>query len=659
MSRFGSVLVANRGEIACRVIRTLQALGIRSVAVFSDADRDALHVRMADAAVRLGAAPARESYLNVAAVMAAARAERVDAVHPGYGFLSESPELARACAEAGIVFVGPPVAAIELMGDKMRAKAHVAGHGVAVIPGAGEPGMSDAELAVAADAVGYPLIVKPSAGGGGKGMQLVDDAAGLPDALATARRIARAAFGDDALLVERFLSRPRHIEVQVLADAHGGVVHLGERECSLQRRHQKVVEESPSPLVGADEGLRQRMGLAACDVARSAGYTGVGTVEFLVSADRPEEFFFMEMNTRLQVEHPVTELVCTIAGRPLDLVEQQLRVAAGEPLGFAQSDVALSGHAIEARVYAEDPDTGFLPSTGTALSLREPSGDGIRVDSALYAGMPVTADYDPMLSKISAWGADRAQALGRLDRALADTLLLGLHSNIAFLRALLADPAVGAGELDTGLIGRMLDDAHETGHEFSALGEEALPAAAALLWHGSPWNSAQAGPRPGPHPDLWHRRDGWRLGRHRPPEIMLETSGMRQLVPVPEEAPHGFDAARDGDAVWLGRGGASARFRRVHRHELLAETLAQLDRPKGAAAPEVRSPMPGTIVTVTVASGDSVTAGQVVATVEAMKMEHRLLATVDGVVTIGAAEGDPVRQGQVIATIAPHEGEGN
>ncbi|WP_039801661.1 acetyl-CoA carboxylase biotin carboxylase subunit, partial [Nocardia araoensis] len=367
---FDTVLVANRGEIAVRVIRTLRALGIRSVAVYSDADADARHVHEADTAVRLGPAPARESYLAIDRVVAAAVRSGAQAVHPGYGFLSENAAFAAALAEAGIVFLGPPARAIEVMGDKITAKNTVAAFGVPVVPGIATPGLTDDELIAAAADVGYPVLVKPSAGGGGKGMRRVDDPDRLPEALRSARREAAAAFGDDTLFLERFVTRPRHIEVQILADQFGNVLHLGERECSLQRRHQKVIEEAPSPLL--DAATRARIGAAACNTARSVDYVGAGTVEFIVSADRPDEFFFMEMNTRLQVEHPVTELVTGV-----DLVECQVRVAAGQKLAVAQDDIRMVGHAIEARVYAEDPGRGFLPTGGTVLDLDEPEGFGV------------------------------------------------------------------------------------------------------------------------------------------------------------------------------------------------------------------------------------------------------------------------------------------
>uniref|UniRef100_UPI000E684ACE acetyl-CoA carboxylase biotin carboxylase subunit n=1 Tax=Streptomyces scabiei TaxID=1930 RepID=UPI000E684ACE len=448
---FDTVLVANRGEIAVRVIRTLRALGVRSVAVFSDADADARHVREADTAVRIGPAPASESYLSAERLLEAAARTGAQAVHPGYGFLAENAAFARACADAGLVFIGPPADAISLMGDKIRAKETVRAAGVPVVPGSSGSGLTDGELADAAHEIGMPVLLKPSAGGGGKGMRLVRDAGQLAEEIAAARREARASFGDDTLLAERWIDRPRHIEIQVLADGHGGVVHLGERECSLQRRHQKIIEEAPSVLL--DEATRAAMGEAAVQAARSCGYSGAGTVEFIVPGGDPSAYYFMEMNTRLQVEHPVTELVTGV-----DLVEWQLRVAAGERLAFGQEDVTLTGHAVEARICAEDPSRGFLPSGGTILRLREPQGDGVRTDSGLTEGTEVGSLYDPMLSKVIAYGPDRPTALRRLRAALAGTVTLGVQTNAGFLRRLLAHPAVVAGELDTGLVEREAGD---------------------------------------------------------------------------------------------------------------------------------------------------------------------------------------------------------
>ena len=489
---FGTVLVANRGEIAVRVIRTLRALGIGSVAVYSDADARARHVRAADVAVRLGPAPAADSYLNAGAIVAAARQTGAQAVHPGYGFLAENAAFARACADAGLTFIGPPPAAIEAMGDKIRAKATVAAAGVPVVPGAGDPSMTERDLVTAAPAIGFPLLIKPSAGGGGKGMRLVRAESELAGAIAGARREATAAFGDGTLLLERFIDRPRHIEIQVFADTHGHTVHLGERECSLQRRHQKIIEEAPSPLL--DGARRDAMGGAATEVARSVGYVGAGTVEFIVSGDRPGDFYFMEMNTRLQVEHPVTEMVTG-----LDLVEWQLRVAAGEALPLRQEEIRLTGHAVEARVYAEDPARGFLPTGGTVLALAEPAGPHVRTDSGLTAGLDVTSSYDPMLAKVIAWAPDRDAALRRLQGALAATTVLGVTTNIAFLAALLAQPDVVAGRLDTGLAERHLGDLAATDVPDAVLVTAAL-------------ENLLARQPSGPVTDPWDIPDGWRPG---------------------------------------------------------------------------------------------------------------------------------------------------
>lgn len=495
---FDTVLVANRGEIAVRVIRTLRSLGVRSVAVFSDADADARHVREADTAVRIGPAPAAESYLSVERLLEAAARTGAQAVHPGYGFLAENAAFARACEEAGLVFIGPSADAIALMGDKIRAKETVRAAGVPVVPGGRDP-----ELAEAARELGAPVLLKPSAGGGGKGMRLVRDLSLLEEEIAAARREARASFGDDTLLVERWIDRPRHIEIQVLADGHGNVVHLGERECSLQRRHQKIIEEAPSVLL--DDGTRAAMGEAAVQAARSCGYRGAGTVEFIVPGGDPTQYYFMEMNTRLQVEHPVTELVTG-----LDLVEWQLRVAAGERLGFAQEELRLTGHAVEARICAEDPARGFLPSGGTVLLLDEPQGDGVRTDSGLTEGTEVGSLYDPMLSKVIAYGPDRETALRKLRSALAETVTLGVPTNAGFLRRLLAHPAVVAGELDTGLVERVVDELVDTD-----VPEEVYEAAAAVRLQALK-------PRAEGWTDPFSVPSGWRLGgTPKPPAFHL------------------------------------------------------------------------------------------------------------------------------------------
>ncbi|CAL9565201.1 Acetyl-_propionyl-coenzyme A carboxylase alpha chain [Streptomyces sp. enrichment culture] len=633
---FDTVLVANRGEIAVRVIRTLRALGVRSVAVFSDADAGARHVREADTAVRIGPAPAAESYLSVERLLQAAARTGAQAVHPGYGFLAENAGFARACADAGLVFVGPPADAISLMGDKIRAKETVRAAGVPVVPGGRDP-----ELAEAARELGAPVLLKPSAGGGGKGMRLVRDLDLLDDEIAAARREARASFGDDTLLVERWIDRPRHIEIQVLADGHGNVVHLGERECSLQRRHQKIIEEAPSVLL--DEETRAAMGEAAVQAARSCGYVGAGTVEFIVPGGDPSQYYFMEMNTRLQVEHPVTELVTG-----LDLVEWQLRVAAGEPLPFGQRDVRLTGHAVEARVCAEDPARGFLPSGGTVLKLREPQGDGIRTDSGLSEGTEVGSLYDPMLSKVIAYGPDRATALRRLRAALAETVTLGVPTNAGFLRRLLAHPAVVAGDMDTGLVER-----EAAGLVPAEVPEEVYEAAAAvrldaLRPRGDGWTDPFSVP------------SGWRLGgTPRPLGFPLRVTDPVEHTPrgthtvAPDHVSVTLDGVRHtfhraGD--WLGRDGDAWQ---VRDHDPVA---ASLDRAAHAGADSLTAPMPGTVTVVKVAVGDEVTAGQSLVVVEAMKMEHVISAPHAGTVAeLDVTPGSTVAMDQVLAVITPHE----
>ncbi|MEU6594863.1 biotin carboxylase N-terminal domain-containing protein [Streptomyces sp. NPDC046881] len=633
---FDTVLVANRGEIAVRVIRTLRSLGVRSVAVFSDADADARHVREADTAVRIGPAPAAESYLSVERLLEAAARTGAQAVHPGYGFLAENAGFARACEEAGLVFIGPPADAIALMGDKIRAKETVKAAGVPVVPGGRDP-----ELAAAARELGAPVLLKPSAGGGGKGMRLVRDMSVLEEEIAAARREARASFGDDTLLVERWVDRPRHIEIQVLADGHGNVVHLGERECSLQRRHQKIIEEAPSVLL--DEGTRAAMGAAAVQAARSCGYRGAGTVEFIVPGGDPSSYYFMEMNTRLQVEHPVTELVTG-----LDLVEWQLRVAAGERLGFAQEDLRLTGHAVEARICAEDPARGFLPSGGTVLLLDEPQGDGVRTDSGLSEGTEVGSLYDPMLSKVIAYGPDRATALRRLRAALAETVTLGVQTNAGFLRRLLAHPAVVAGELDTGLVERVVDELVP-----AEVPEEVYEAAAAV-------RLAALQPRAEGWTDPFSVPSGWRLGgTPKPPSFPLRVqdpvthtprgvhtvTGDRVSVTL-DGVRHTFRRAGD----WLGRDGDAWH---VRDHDPVA---ASLNRSAHAGADSLTAPMPGTVTVVKVAVGDEVAAGQSLLVVEAMKMEHVISAPHAGTVAeLDVTPGTTVAMDQVLAVIAPHE----
>ena len=645
---FETVLVANRGEIARRVIRTLRRLGIRSIAVYSDADAESPHVREADEAVRIGPAAAAASYLDIDAVLAAARATGAQAVHPGYGFLSENAAFARACADAGIVFIGPGERALAVMGDKIRAKEHVAAHGVPTVPGFSAAGMTDAEIGAAARAIGYPLLVKPSAGGGGKGMQDVRSSIDLAAALATARRVAASAFGDDTLLLERLIERPRHIEVQVLADGQGAVIHLGERECTLQRRHQKVIEEAPSPVVDAE--TRERLGAAACAAAASVDYRGAGTVEFLVAGDRIDDFFFIEMNTRLQVEHPVTERVTGI-----DLVEQQLRIAAGEPLALAQDDVRLSGHAVEARVYAESPARGFLPATGEVLGWRPAAG--VRTDAAVETGSVVTSDYDPMIAKVIAHAGDRAGALAALDAALAETVLLGLDTNIAFLRALLADPAVRAGDLDTGLIDRL--------PPFAAPAPTAAALAAAASVVAAP--SVHAGPRgagAGGAGALWRSAEGWRIGGAPARRVVrLQDDGTVHAVTVDAGGDAAtsetvVDAAVDADGtVWVHADGVTSRLRPLTRRAAMELRLAAREHAAESTRPDLRAPMPGAVVAVHAADGARVAAGERIVSIEAMKMEHPVLAPHDGVVSIEVAVGDQVRRDQVLAHVTADPAE--
>ena len=645
---FHTVLIANRGEIAVRVTQTLRRMGIRSVAVHSDADAGARHVREADIAVRIGPAAARESYLSIERIIDAALKTGAQAVHPGYGFLAENAAFARACAEEGLVFVGPPPAAIDAMGDKIRAKQTVTAAGVPVVPGAfGD----DIEHAVAE--IGFPVLLKPSAGGGGKGMRLVHSIDELPAAIESAKREALNSFGDDTLLAERFVLNPRHIEIQVLADAHGTVLHLGERECSLQRRHQKIIEEAPSPLL--DEKTRARMGKSAADAAASVGYTGAGTVEFIVSADRPDEFFFMEMNTRLQVEHPVTELVTGI-----DLVEQQLRVAAGERLSLTQDDIRLTGHAVEARIYAEDPTHGFLPTGGTLLTLEEPTGR-IRVDSGVSEGSVVGSDYDPMLAKHIAYASTRDDALRKLRSALGDVTIQGVTTNIPFLRALLGDEDVVAGRLDTGLVERKLDALVANPMPEDVLVAAALERALALEPQGETV-------------DPWDIPGGWRIGEpawttwligapgDEPAKVRLRGRASDAEVVVGDGEPVKAGAWRDGNRLYVRSQGVTRSYRHANEGELTwignwpLQEPEQLSRKGGAGAAggAVTSPMPGTVLLLRVAAGEQVSAGQPLLVVEAMKMEHTVVAPIDGAVAeLAVHAGQQVRLGQQLAVVAP------
>ncbi|HWV50817.1 MAG TPA: biotin carboxylase N-terminal domain-containing protein [Microbacterium sp.] len=691
MPVFSSVLIANRGEIARRIIRTLAALGIRSVAVYSDADAGAPHVREADAAIRIGPSPAGESYLRVEAIIAAAQASGVEAVHPGYGFLSESVALAEACAAAGLVFIGPGIEALQIMGDKARSRAHVSERGAPVVPGFDAAGLSDAEIDARAAEIGYPLLVKPSAGGGGKGMEIVRDAGGLASALSSARRVAAASFGDDALVLERLIGRPRHLEVQVFGDTHGAVVAIGERECTLQRRHQKVIEEAPAP--GIPEALRERLWSEAVRVAASVDYVGAGTVEFLVDADAVDEVFFIEMNTRLQVEHPVTEAVTG-----LDLVELQLRVAAGEQLPPIPRP---TGHAIEARVYAESPERGFLPSTGDVIRFVAPTD--VRVDAAIETGSEISGFYDPMIAKVIARGDDRAQALERLDDALAQTVVLGVETNIAFLRALCADERVAAGDLDTGLIETLLPFAATPPSD--AMRDAARLALRAETESGRPSLTPQSTSREWRGGRTWAALPGWRLSgsdaaarrvafltddgdvvfapahpsngapsrslsdeptpsRSLSDELTPSRSLSDELAPSrslsderSEESKRvAVEAALAPDGtIWVAEAGRTSHLRPLSRRQVMEHRLASQHPEAVATHPEARAPMPGSVVAVHVADGARVAQGDVIASIEAMKMEHPVLAPHDGTVHLLVAQGDQVRRDQPVARVEAEE----
>jgi 3-methylcrotonyl-CoA carboxylase alpha subunit len=639
-----TVLIANRGEIACRIMRTARALGMRTVAVYSDADAGARHVREADVALRLGPAPARESYLNIEAVLDAARRADADAVHPGYGFLSENAEFAEACERAGLTFVGPSAAAIRAMGSKIEAKRLVADAGAPVVPGYQGDDQSDDRLAAEADALGYPLLIKASAGGGGKGMRRVDGSAAFASALAAARREAAAAFGDDRVLLERYLTAPKHLEVQILADGQGRVLHLFERDCSVQRRHQKVIEEAPGATVS--EALRADLGEAAVQAARSIDYRGAGTVEFIAEGER---FYFMEMNTRLQVEHPVTEAITGI-----DLVAWQLRIAAGEALTLEQHDIGCSGHAVEARIYAENPRRGFLPSTGRLLHVA--FAEDVRVDAGVETGDAVTVHYDPMLAKIIAHGEDRADAIARLDRALAATEIAGVEHNLAFLRAVLGHTDFRSGSYTTHLL-----DA-----------DEALAAAdrgaAGLVCAALVVRAARLGG------GRWSRGDGFRLNQAAEFRLRLRRDETEYrlclgdgFVEIDAERLALVSVAVDanrvrcvlagevvqarwllaGENVYVMRGGDTERV------ALWQPDVAALGA-TAAAGDRVAAPMPGQVISVSVRPGDPVAAGQVLAVIEAMKMEHAVSAPRDGVVAdVACAVGDRVDDGFELITLEP------
>ena len=662
---FQKVLIANRGEIACRVIRTCKRLGVRTVAVYSEADAGALHVKMADERVYLGPPPAAESYLLIDAIVEACKATGAEAVHPGYGFLSERAAFAEALEAAGVVFIGPPVRAIEAMGDKIESKRLAKAAGVSTVPGTEDAVDDPAAALKAAREIGYPVMVKASAGGGGKGMRIARDDESLVEGLERARSEARSSFGDDRCFVEKYVEEPRHIEIQVLGDRHGNIVYLGERECSIQRRHQKVIEEAPSPFL--DEATRRAMGEQAVALAQAVGYHSAGTVEFIV--DRARDFYFLEMNTRLQVEHPVTELVTG-----LDLVEQMLRVAAGEPLGFTQDDVRLEGWAIEGRVYAEDPAKGFLPSTGRLVACEAPYGEGVRVDTGVVAGGEVSMFYDPMIAKLCAHAPTRDAAIDRLRDAIDAYVIQGLSHNLSFLSALLDNHRFREGRLTTNFI------AEEYGERFAGivLEEErlcrivAIAAAmrAAAFAREKLISGALPGQRLAAEADFVVQVDGRdfaaevrpehgtgfvnvRVGEAPPFAIVLDWRPGRPLVRATVDGePLALQASPLPEGYQVTHGGAMLRFT-VRRRR--AQELARFMPEKQAADTSkiLLSPMPGLILAVGVEAGDAVKMGQELCVLEAMKMENVLRAERDATVAkVEIKPRDTVSADQVLMTFA-------
>ncbi|HTZ35411.1 MAG TPA: acetyl/propionyl/methylcrotonyl-CoA carboxylase subunit alpha [Stellaceae bacterium] len=647
---FSKILIANRGEIACRVIRTARRMGIATVAVFSEADAEALHVAMADEARPIGPPPARDSYLNAAAIVAAAKAAGAEAIHPGYGFLAENAGFAEACAASGLVFIGPPPAAMRAMGSKAAAKALMEAAGVPVVPGYHGADQDPEHLAAEASKIGFPVLIKASGGGGGRGMRIVNRPVEFSAALDSAKREALSAFGDDRVLIEKYLAAPRHIELQVFADAHGNVVHLFERDCSIQRRYQKVVEEAPAP--GLPAAMRTAMGEAAVAAARAVGYVGAGTVEFIADMTQGGgRFYFMEMNTRLQVEHPVTEAVTGT-----DLVEWQLRVAAGEAFTRTQADIALNGHAIEVRLYAEDPARGFLPATGTLHRLRLPEG-AARVETGVREGDRVTPHYDPMIAKIVAWGRDREAARTRLEQALAETGVLGVATNLGFLARIAGDPDFAAARLDTGFIER---------RKATLLAPPPAPPDAALALAAL----TVLGDRPTDGGEPWARRDGWRLNAPPAPQTLVFSHAGEALTIEATACGDGWEL-RIGErtlraAATIAAGGAAALSLDGVRSRALAlahedtvaifaggeswrfERVDPLAPASGADASGGRlsAPMPGRVVQLLVGAGDAVRQGQPLIVIEAMKMEHTIAAPRDGVVErVRYAVGDLVEEG--------------
>ncbi len=645
-----TLLVANRGEIAVRIFATARAMGLKTVAVFSEADAAAPHVKAADSAVCIGPPPAPESYLSIENVIAAAKSAGADAVHPGYGFLAENADFADACAAAGLSFVGPPADAVRLMGNKRLAKIKMAEADVPCVPGYSGEDQSDAVLTKEADRVGYPLMVKAAAGGGGRGMRRVENAADLAAALASARSESLAAFGSDELILEKAIDRPRHVEIQIFADGQGHALHLGERDCSVQRRHQKVIEEAPSPAVDAD--LRARMGEAAVKAAQAIGYVGAGTVEFLLGDDGA--FYFMEMNTRLQVEHPVTEMITG-----LDLVEWQLRVARGEDLPRAQEAVDLSGHAIEVRLYAEDPRVDFMPQTGRVLRWNPPEGDGVRTDHGVADGMNVTPFYDPMIAKIAAHGPTREDARRKLIQALADCTLLGVGTNQAFLARCLGHATFAGGGATTAFI-------EENGDDLLAADEAAVTALATALLATrdagaeTPWFSTgvcewplqvEYGSADAVEVDVTMRGDTYLVSG-----VGENSATVRILERNADTVRFEFEGVQ-GSAVWLRDGDA------VHVSAAGTTVSAAEAPPQGAAGAaggdgRLLAPMPGRVVRVNAAAGGQVTADDILVVIEAMKMEHEISAGIDGTVAeVAVAEGDQVSPRQLLMLVEAEAAE--
>lgn len=669
---FETLLIANRGEIACRIAATARRMGLRTVAVYSDADAHSRHVAACDMAVHIGGSEPRASYLRAEAILEAAKQTGAQAIHPGYGFLAENEAFAQACADAGITFVGPPASAIAAMGSKSAAKSLMEKAGVPLVPGYHGDNQDPDFLRQQADAIGYPVLIKASAGGGGKGMRIVNSSVEFDEALASCKREAAGSFGDDHVLIERYLTKPRHIEIQVFADSHGNIVHLFERDCSVQRRHQKVIEEAPAP--GMTQERRQAMGEAAVAAARAVGYVGAGTVEFIAEPDG--RFYFMEMNTRLQVEHPVTEM---ITGE--DLVEWQLQVAAGKPLPKTQDSLTLTGHAIEARIYAENPEKGFLPSIGTLSALEFPPhvefalGD-IRVDGGVRTGDTITPYYDPMIAKLIVRGRDRNEARARMVRALGEMRVAGLQTNIAFLRRLMADDAFASADLDTGLIERR----HDALFPQNGAPVDATLALAAVAILGAQGYAGTAGQDKSAPADPWSVADGWRIsGKHTRVFNFLDVDGNAQDIELLRDQGQ-WTFVRNGVAQSLEWSDTSAPAQRGsvrirldgrdysgdvlmqeetltiysngESHTLrLHDAVAHAQDESGDHGGSLTAPMPGKIISVAVQAGESVKSGDVLLVMEAMKMEHTIFSPRDGIVQeVFYQPGDQVTDGtQLIA----------